>query len=615
MSILLVSALPCLVEPVRSEERAGQLEETRSSFLSMGCSAKCVLYGRDREQNRRTQQDLVELLGRIEKIASFYDPGSEVNSLPRGEWVPVSSELMEMLALSKRLHKETNGAFDITLGRLKALWDSTRRSHTMPSTAAINRALEASGMEKIELRPPSVRISDASLNLDLSAVAKGYAIDQGIRLLKSAGVKGGMISLGGDIRVFGQHGAGGGNSWPVGIQDPRLGGRLLGRVSLEEGAIATSGNYERFAVLEEKDIGHIFHPGANPFSSGRAARSVTIVSSSCAEADALATAVFAMGREKGVAFLEQQPSVIGYLVVSGRDHELRYDKRMRILDFSLAEQGRPRSSLPSLPLACPRFPGKSFVRDELFEFLSGRGLGLEGRTAEREDFHDFESFRDRQDLPGLLVIDGAHVNGSQPERMGCQSDVLGSDSQVKHVPVPFVRGEAVAVQAGLAPLRHEDEEDGCLLEALGRRILRQQCLLEGFLPAGILDDDDPPGLYVYPGRSPSGCFEYLGQVLVGDRILCEPSYAAAFPDGLPYAHSSLLSFPLVSVCAKTIHSCVHATRRQESFPHKEEHLSKNIFRIGSQDADHRLLAYVAPVVDQVRHPGRVTQRLSGAPFQ
>jgi thiamine biosynthesis lipoprotein len=296
-----------------------------------------MLYGESEQRNRRIRQDLLELVQGIEKIASFYDPEAEVNRLPRDAWVPVSGELLEMLALSKRFHRETEGAFDVSMGRLKALWDEARRSHVPPSRAEIDRARESRGMEKLELRPPYLRIRDASLKLDLSGLAKGYAIDKGIGLMRASGVLGGMINIGGDMGVFGVKGEGHSGEWEVGIQDPRPDRRVLGVVSLRDTSIATSGNYERYATVDGDRINHIFDPRADTFPAGDTLRSVTIVSPSCAEADALATAVFAMGPVQGVRFLKKRPSVTGYLIVWGESGTLGYHKEMEIRDFALAE--------------------------------------------------------------------------------------------------------------------------------------------------------------------------------------------------------------------------------------------------------------------------------------
>jgi thiamine biosynthesis lipoprotein len=332
-----LAALLFLAEPVHPEEGKEKPVETRSDFFAMGSRAECRFYGADRECNRRIERNLMDLLARIEKSASFYDPDSEVNRLPRGAWVPVSGELMEMLTVSKRLHEATGGVFDISLGTLKVLWDSTRRSHTMPTEAEIEIALRTGGMEKIEILAPLVRISDASLRIDLSGIAKGYAVDRGIELLKASGAVGGMINLGGDIGVFGVSGADGARKWEIGIQDPRPGGRILGHVLLENEAIATSGDYERFAIVQDRRFGHIFNPKARGFSAAGAVRSVTIVHPSCAHADALATAVFAMGAEKGVAYLEQAASASGYLILWETGGSLECRKKMRILDFALPE--------------------------------------------------------------------------------------------------------------------------------------------------------------------------------------------------------------------------------------------------------------------------------------
>ena len=304
------------------------------AFHSMGCQARCIVSGRSHERNRALEGDVRDLLARIEKIASFYDPDSELNRLPRGVLATVSNELAEMLTLSQRIHSRTGGAFDITLGRVKALWDRARKTHQMPSASEIEQSFESGGMDKVELSPPcSMRILDPAVRLDLSGIAKGYAVDRGVEHLKASGASGGLLNLGGDLRVFGCQQKPSQAEWRVSIQDPRPGKGALGCVILKDCAIATSGGYERFATIEDEKAGHIFDPQARELERTGPLLSVTIASGNCAEADALATAVFAMGLEKGLDCLQKKFPELKYCIVRLENDRLRLYRNLEILDL------------------------------------------------------------------------------------------------------------------------------------------------------------------------------------------------------------------------------------------------------------------------------------------
>ncbi len=321
--ILPWSILPFLLlhaTPSRTREPGGSPVQTVHAFIAMGCHARCILYGGSRGQNERAFEDLFNLLNRIEKVASFYDPGSEINRIPRGVPAPVSRELGEMLLISQRYHRETGGAFDITLGTVKALWDRYRHLQKKPTDSEIEKAVSATGMDKLELSGSSLTILDPALRLDLSGMAKGYAVDAGVALLQSAGIQGGLLNIGGDLRVFGARKLPSQRQWKIAVQDPRPGKGAWGSLWVEDMAVATSGNYRRFVEAEDHRLGHIFRPGGSPFDQDPRLLSVTIVCPACTDADVLATTVFVMGLDRGLHYLRGK--TVGYLLLAERGGKL-----------------------------------------------------------------------------------------------------------------------------------------------------------------------------------------------------------------------------------------------------------------------------------------------------
>jgi len=302
-----------------------------NTFFSMGCNARCIVYGRDAGKNRRLHREVQDMLGRIQRIASFYDPDSEINRLPKGTYTTVSKELLEMLRLSQRYHKESEGYFDISMGTVKALWQEARRTNKMLSKAEIEKAFRSSGMKKIEIKENRIKIDDPTLRLDLSNIAKGYAIDACIEILAKAKIYGGLVNVGGDMRVFGS--VPNQSHWKVGVRDPRPGHKVLGYVTLRSEAIATSGNTVHYADTGKTKLGHIVNPVDKSFQDGGGMLSATIVSEKCAHADALATSVFAMGLKKGSKYLKKKSDQLKYLVTVKKNGKISCRKNMDITDF------------------------------------------------------------------------------------------------------------------------------------------------------------------------------------------------------------------------------------------------------------------------------------------
>lgn len=304
-----------------------------ANLYTMGCNAKCILYGSDDAENRRLLKWAQNRISQIVKIASFYRPDSEINQLPKGRYFPISRELVEMIRISQRYHKETQGYYDITLGAVKALWQQVRQTHQAPSKAKLHEAFQSSGMEKLEIDGNRLKINDSNLRLDLSEIAKGYAIDECISYLETTGSPGGMINIGGDIRVFGTEADQEG--WRVGIQDTRRGKKSFGYITMTKGAVATSGNSMRHAVTGPRKLGHIVNPIKKGFCSGKDILSVTIQTDTCTDADILATAVFAMGVEKALAYLDQKSKNVKYLIITFQNKKFSFEKNMNINSFVL----------------------------------------------------------------------------------------------------------------------------------------------------------------------------------------------------------------------------------------------------------------------------------------
>ena len=256
-------------------------------------------------------------VARVESLTTRRTAGSDVGRLnagPGGDQ-PVSHDVALVAARSLAVSAASSGAFDITVAPLVDLWGIGSDEFNVPASDDISRALH-----KVDWRSVGV---DTSRNLlllapgaalDLDGVAKGYAVDRAVAALSARGIATAVVDAGGDVGFLGTPPDASG--WRVGIKHPR-GEGLLGVVTLDGGSIATSGDYQRFVMVDSVRYHHILDP-----STGYPARgvvSVSVASRRCIDADALATAVFVMGPEAGMALVETMPGVEAVIVTGGRN--------------------------------------------------------------------------------------------------------------------------------------------------------------------------------------------------------------------------------------------------------------------------------------------------------
>lgn len=213
----------------------------------------------------------------------------------------VSPDTAAVLALGQRIAIASGGAFDMTLGRVKDLWDIEGEHPRIPTTAEQTAALRGIGPHALKIDGDRVTKDDPGLQVDLGGIAKGYAIDRAIAVLRDGGVKRASVNAGGDIRLLGDRG---GRPWRIGIQHPRDPGKLLATLELSHTSVVTSGDYERYFEKDGIRYHHLFDP-----ATGRPARrcqSATVVTADATSADALATAAFVLGPKAGMALLQRE---------------------------------------------------------------------------------------------------------------------------------------------------------------------------------------------------------------------------------------------------------------------------------------------------------------------
>lgn len=233
---------------------------------------------------------------RIEGLLSKYNPESEVSRLNQLGRLSVSPETKYIIKKAQEFWRASDGVFDITVGPLMDLWGFTQKKYYLPRRQEIEQVLNLIGMDKINFQDEAnvIEFKIPSMKIDLGALAKGYAVDCAIRKLKDHGIQSCLINAGGDIYCLGDKF---GRPWKVAVQNPRH-TKFYGYLKLKDKAVATSGDYAQYFIHGNRRYTHIFNPKTGyPADSGVA--SVTVVAPDCLTADALATAIFVLGKVKG----------------------------------------------------------------------------------------------------------------------------------------------------------------------------------------------------------------------------------------------------------------------------------------------------------------------------
>ena len=234
---------------------------------------------------------------RIDDLFTTYNEESPVWEINNNSdtLIKVDDEIYNLLLLCDSVAQLSDGCFDVSLDNLTKAWGFYSDNPHLPNKTAIDSALNLSGWNNIQLIENQTLIRRKNVGLNFGAIAKGYAVDKAIDVLKNFGIKEALVNAGGEIRVFG-------NDWLIGIQHPREINSIIKKLKLKDISVATSGDYEQYFEVDGIRYHHILDPKTG-FPS-RGLQSVSVTNKSNAFADALATAVFVMGKEKGMKLIE-----------------------------------------------------------------------------------------------------------------------------------------------------------------------------------------------------------------------------------------------------------------------------------------------------------------------
>lgn len=307
------------------------------NFNVMGTFARVKFFG-TKEQTQLASQAVTEQFNLINEHLSAFNKESELSQLNETAFdkpFKCSPMLWDVLVLSKKAYKFSNGAFDITAKPLMDLWGFYRKRTipTLPTKEETTEALSKVGLNKVIFndKNKSVKFTVKGMAIDLGGIAKGYAVDLAVQtLLEKKIIDNGLINLGGNIRILPQTMRDLNNNKPIkiGITDPFDNDKICGEVSVNATSIATSGDYERFVIINNKHYGHIMNP-----KTGKPAEhiyGVSIITPLAADADWMSTTIFINGDKDAIKILEKFPDTAILIIKESKDGKIIIKKHSNL---------------------------------------------------------------------------------------------------------------------------------------------------------------------------------------------------------------------------------------------------------------------------------------------
>lgn len=269
----------------------------------MGSPCVLHLYAEPLERADEVAKIAIAEVRRLEAKYSRYRDDSVTSRINRSagdaRGVCVDPETASLLDYAETAYRQSDGLFDITSGVLRKAWNFKEK--VLPTEEQLQPLLERVGWNRVEWSAPRLRLPDAGMEIDFGGYVKEYTADRVAQLCRDEGISHGLVDLGGDLCVVGPHPEG--SPWRVGIRHPRDPERAMARVELRYGGIASSGDYERFMIVDGVRYAHILDPRSGWPAAGLA--SVTVVAPHCLVAGTASTIAMLKGRVAGPAWLDE----------------------------------------------------------------------------------------------------------------------------------------------------------------------------------------------------------------------------------------------------------------------------------------------------------------------
>ena len=294
----------------------------------MGSDFKITVVAYNEVESKKYIDIAIDEIRRIESLISSWDKNSQstlINNNAGVSPVKVDKELLELIERSIAISKFTDGAFDISYASMDRIWKFDGSVVVMPSEKKIKTSVINVGYKNIILNKvdSTIFLKNKGMKIGFGGIGKGYAADKAKELLISKGVLGGIINASGDLAAWGKQSNG--DSWQVGVKNPFNKNKVFALFPIENRAVVTSGNYEKYIMISGKRYTHIINPKTGYPSQGII--SVSVFAPKAELADALATSIFVMGKEKGLHFVNQI-TIVDCIIVTD-DGKIHYSNNIK----------------------------------------------------------------------------------------------------------------------------------------------------------------------------------------------------------------------------------------------------------------------------------------------
>ena len=286
--------------------------------MFMGTVIKVTLYD---HQSDEVMDKVFDKLKEIDDIVSINKKGTEIDEVNKNAGikpVKMSDTSFDIISSGLKYSKLSNGDYDITVGPLVKLWSIGLPEAKVPTQDEIDNSKKLIDYDKVQINEDTkeVYLEEKGMMLDLGSIAKGYAADEAVRVLKEAGVKRAIVDLGGNIFAMGSKSEDKG--WTIGIQDPvELRGNALGSLEVKNKTVVTTGIYERFIEKDGVKYHHILNPETGyPYDTNISG--ISIIADKSIDADALSTLIFTKGLEDGLKMVDDMKNVEAVFVTNDK---------------------------------------------------------------------------------------------------------------------------------------------------------------------------------------------------------------------------------------------------------------------------------------------------------
>jgi len=325
---------------VQAEEKSAY----KQVIKLMGTRFEITAVSNDEQLAKNSIDSAIAEIKRIENLISSWKPNSQTSKINNNAGIKpivVDKELYLLIERSKKISALTQGVFDISFASIDKVWKFDGSQKTLPSDKEIQSSVAKINYQNIILNPAknTVFLKEKGMKIGFGAIGKGYAANRAKIIMQNLGIKDGLVNASGDLITWGKMENNG--DWSIGIANPKEKNNIMAWLIINDMAVVTSGNYEKFATINNIKYAHIINPTTGWPATGT--KSVTIICADAEIADALATSVFILGAEKGIALINRLKN-IECLMVTEND-ELKTSKGITLNYYSEKTTHQPTLNL------------------------------------------------------------------------------------------------------------------------------------------------------------------------------------------------------------------------------------------------------------------------------